>query len=684
MYSMSVSPPSVTAAPELQSKMLSMGLGNHNGEVAEFTKATSVPLYVTYNDRIRPLLDTVDKLRELKVMEEGIELPTIVVVGDQSSGKSSVLESLAGISLPRGNGICTRVPLIMRLQQHSSPEPELHLEYNNQIVHTDEVHVTQDIEDATIEIAGDSKGISNTPLTLVVKKRGVPDLTMVDLPGITRVPVRGQPEDIYEQVSEIIMEYITPKESIILNVLSATVDFPTCESIRMSQRVDKSGERTLAVVTKADQAPEGLLEKVTADDVNIGLGYVCVRNRIGEESYEQARKEEARLFESHHLLSRINKSIVGIPVLAQKLVQIQATSLAKCLPGIVKKVNDKLSVNVSELNKLPKHLANVADAMTAFMRILGSTRESLKKILIRGEFDEYPEDKEMHGTARMADLLNNYSKELHQRSTDTAGKFLMEEIKVLEEAKGIELPNFLPRTAFLSILQRRVKEISNTPVEYVEKLWSYIGAVVVFVLMFNSDGYLQLQSCTKRAAQNLISKMKDHSVDRVMEMVEMEKLTDYTCNPEYMSRWSKLMAQQPSFKQNLRYNDKLEIEGVGEVEVGHLREYNTAMLEKAFDMRMRITAYWETVLQRLVDSLALHLVFSVQKLVNGEMEKEIVIELMGPNGGGIERLLEESPSVASKRERLNQSIKKLRESKEVVGKIMDRIDTPNGYVNLGL
>ncbi|KAJ4968546.1 hypothetical protein NE237_015247 [Protea cynaroides] len=654
--------------------MVSLDLGNHNGGVAEFTQATSVPLYVTYNDRIRPLLDTVDKLRELKVMEEGIELPTIVVVGDQSSGKSSVLESLAGISLPRGNGICTRVPLIMRLQQHSSPEPELHLEYNNQVVHTDEVHVTQDIEDATIEIAGDSKGISNSPLTLVVKKKGVPDLTMVDLPGITRVPVRGQPEDIYEQVSEIIMEYITPKESIILNVLSATVDFPTCESIRMSQRVDKFGERTLAVVTKADQAPEGLLEKVTADDVNIGLGYVCVRNRIGEESYEQARKEEARLFESHHLLSRINKSIVGIPVLAQKLVQIQATSLANCLPGIVKKINDKLSVNVSELNKLPKHLANEADAMTAFMHILGSTRESLKKTLIRGEFDEYPDEKEMHGTARMADLLNNYSKDLHQRSKDVGEKFLMEEIKVLEEAKGIELPNFLPRTAFLSILQRRVKEISDIPVDYVETLWYYIEAVVVFVLMNHSTGYPQLQSCAKRAAQNLIAKMKDQSVDRVMEMVEMEKLADYTCNPEYMSKWSKLMEQQPSFKQNLWYNDKLEIEGVGEVEVEHLREYNTALLEKAFDMRMRITAYWETVLQRLVDNLALHLVFCVQKLMNGEMEKEIVIELMGPNGAGIERLLEESPSVFTKRERLNLSIKKLRESKEVVGKIIDRMD----------
>ncbi|KAJ4957248.1 hypothetical protein NE237_014031 [Protea cynaroides] len=665
--------------------MVKLGLGSTTEEDAEELNSSSVPLYATYNDRIRPLLDAVDKLRQLKVMKEGIELPTIVVVGDQSSGKSSVLESLAGISLPRGIGICTRVPLIMRLQQHSSLEPELHLEYHDQEVPTDETHVAQAIEEATKVIAGDSKGISNSPITLVVKKRGVPDLTMVDLPGITRVPVRGQPEDIYEQISNIIMEYITPKESIILNVLSATVDFPTCESIRMSQRVDRTGERTLAVVTKADQAPDGLLEKVTADDVNIGLGYVCVKNRIGEESYEDARKEEKRLFESHPLLSKIDKSIVGIPVLAQKLVQIQANSLAKCLPDVVRKINDKLSFNVSELNKLPKHLSNVADAMTAFMQIIGSAKESLKKILIRSEFDEYPDEKDMHCTARMADMLNGYSQELERRSRDSAGTFLLEEIKILEEAKGIELPNFLPRTAFLCILQSRVKEISNAPVEFVEKVWIYIENVVVRVLTYHSDSYPQLQSCTRRAAQNLMSKMKDQSVDRVMEIVEMEKLTDYTCNPEYMSKWSKLMTRRLNFMENFfsMINDKLVIEDMGEVEVEHLWGYNQAVLEQAFDMRMRIGAYWEIVLQRLVDNLALHLMYSVQNLVNREMEKEIVNELMGPSFGGIERLLDESPSVATKRERLNQSIKLLRECKDIVGNIMDRIEIPNQTVDLG-
>jgi len=112
------------------------------------------PIVSSYNDRIRPLLDTVDRLRNLNVMREGIQLPTIVVVGDQSSGKSSVLESLAGINLPRGQGICTRVPLVMRLQRSSSPEPEIWLEYSDKVVPTDEEHVAEAICAATDVIAG--------------------------------------------------------------------------------------------------------------------------------------------------------------------------------------------------------------------------------------------------------------------------------------------------------------------------------------------------------------------------------------------------------------------------------------------------------------------------------------------------------------------------------------------------
>ncbi|XP_057443199.1 dynamin-related protein 4C-like [Lotus japonicus] len=637
------------------------------------------PIISSYNEKIRPVLDAVENLRRLNIAKEGIQLPTIVVVGDQSSGKSSVLESLAGISLPRGQGICTRVPLIMRLQNHPLTKPELILEFNGETITTDEEHISDEINSATEKLAGPGKGISNNPLTLLVKKNGVPDLAMVDLPGITRVAVHGQPENICDLVKDIIMEYITPDESIILNFLCASRDFTTNESIKMSQTVDSNGLRTLDVVTKADKSPEGLLEKVTADDVKIGLGYVCVRNRIGEESYEEVKKSELKLFESHPLLSKKDKSIVGIPVLAKKLVQVQAMIISKTLPEIVKKINEKLANNLSELDKLPANLTSVADAMSAFIHIIGLSNEYLKKILLTGDFGEYPEekDKHMHCTARLVEMLDSCASDLHNcPASDPTKDFLMEEIKVLEEAKLIGLPNFMPRSVFLTILQRKVTAIAHKPIDFVEKVWDYLETVVISVLMLHSGNYYQLQVSTRRAGKKVIAKKKENSIKHVLEAIEMEKHTDYTCNPEYLQEYDKLISRQDSFLNQVLDTTKnlsiVRLEGVGVIDVGYLRDHPN-ILSQAFDLKVRMIAYWKIVQRRLIDCMALHLRMSIKDLVDHELEKEICDDFMSPKDGGIERLLEESPSISGKREKLNRSVKVLRESKETVANILNRI-----------
>jgi hypothetical protein len=91
-----------------------------------------------------------------------------------------------------------------------------------------------------------------------MSKCDAPNMKMVDLRGIRRVPMHGKLQDIYKWITNTIKEYITPKESIILNVLSFTVDFPTCDLIKMSQKVESNGQRTLLVVTKVDRSPKGL------------------------------------------------------------------------------------------------------------------------------------------------------------------------------------------------------------------------------------------------------------------------------------------------------------------------------------------------------------------------------------------------------------------------------------------
>ncbi|XP_047084061.1 dynamin-related protein 4C-like [Lolium rigidum] len=656
---------------------LQMVLSDGKGDAAASAVAGSA-IAASYNDQIRPLLDAVDRLRHLKVTQEGIQLPTIVVVGDQSSGKSSVLESLAGISLPRGQGICTRVPLVMRLQDDPSADtPVLQLEYSNgRVVPTTEANVADAINAATAEIAGSGKGISDAPITLVVRKRGVPDLTLVDLPGITRVPVQGQPDDIYDQIARIIREYIAPKESIILNVLSATVDFPTCESIRMSQQVDRTGERTLAVVTKVDKGSEGLLEKVTMDDVNIGLGYVCVRNRIGEETYDQARAEEERLFKYHPLLSKIDKDMVGIPVLAQRLVQIQATIIAKCLPDIVRQINDRLSRSSTELDQMPPDLNNVADAVRAFFHIVKRVCASLEKILVRSEFDEYHDDSHFHGTARISEMLNGYAKKLPAQIPRVGGElFLMEEMRVLEETKGINLPNFLPRSAFLVLLKKNVETIMQEPHDLVNEVWNYVEDIVVKVLLQHSENFPQVQSACRRSVQSLMDKARARSAHHVKELIEMELVSDYTANPDYMKTWAEIMHGHDRFMKAVEDKSKptkITLDVFGEVDVSHMRS-NVDLARQAFDLRARLTAYWKSIVLRLIDSLALHVLLGVKRLVESDLETELADELLGNKMAGMERMLTPSPSTGTKRERLKKSIMLLRQSKDVVANIMDRI-----------
>jgi len=513
---------------------------------------------------------------------------------------------------------------------------------------------------------------------------GAPDLTMVDLPGITRVPIPGQPPDIEEQISEMIIHYITPNASIILNVISADVDFSTCESIKMSKAVDERGERTLAVVTKCDRAAEGLLEKVTMNAVNIRLGYVCVRNRIDNETNQEARKKEKALFESHPKLKKIDKSIVGIPVLATKLMHIQARSINKSLPTIVKKIDTMLSERQAELTNLPQHLCNPREADVAFVKVLNSMKECLNKIVIEGDFKQFQDDKQMHCTARLREMFESYYNDLRNTGS-IAGKFLAKETEMLEEAKGVGLPNFLSRPVFLNLLQRLVDQITDRSLELVFKVWEFMENVIMQIIDFYCHCYPQLQSDARRVVHDLVRKMKEECEIHVNKLIQMEKFVDFTLSPFYMETYGRLLNSKTAFMDRLRNlvaeisiygsgrGNTVVLDGVGEVDVSEILEVPTERVEEAYDMQMSVIAYWNVVTLRMGDGIPLYLQFICRNLVMNEFNYEILAQVGGPRFGAMEQLLQESPLVANKRRSLTDSIDLLKESKSTVGTIMDRI-----------
>ncbi|KAD6794842.1 hypothetical protein E3N88_05738 [Mikania micrantha] len=378
----------------------------------------------------------------------------------------------------------------------------------------------------------------------------------------------------------------------------------------------------------------------------------------------------------------IEKMLVEPPYVAKKRERLQSSiSLLKeskeimeqVMDGIVK-INERLHASVLDFNKLPRNLTSVSEAMGAFVQIVGSFKETLQKILIRGELDEYKDDKQMHCNARLAEMLDKLSQDL-QSSVNFSENFLVEEMQILEEANGIRLPHFLPHLVFSSLLKRRVNSVSDLPICFVNKVCGYLEIVYVRALMDCCGNYPQLLPSMKKATQNVMGRMKIKFMERVDEMIEMEKMTDYTCDPQFISSYNKLMGNRDLFLDSLNsiYSSRqtLNMEGYL-INVKHLYDVSENIRNQAFDLKMRMTAYWKIVLKRMVDYLALQLRFFMQQVVNKEIEAEVVNEVM-VNGGGIEKMLAEPPSVAKKRERLQSSISLLKESKEIIEQVMDGI-----------
>ncbi|NXW04897.1 DYN3 protein, partial [Fregetta grallaria] len=185
-----------------------------------------------------------------------LDLPQIAVVGGQSAGKSSVLENCVSRDfLPRGSGIVTRRPLVLQLITAKTEYAEfLHCKGRK---FTDFDEVRQEIEVETDRITGLNKGISSIPINLRIYSPHVLSLTLIDLPGITKVPVGDQPPDIEQQIRDMIMQFISRENCLILAVTPANTDLANSDALKLAKEVDPQGLRTIGVITKLDLMDEG-------------------------------------------------------------------------------------------------------------------------------------------------------------------------------------------------------------------------------------------------------------------------------------------------------------------------------------------------------------------------------------------------------------------------------------------
>ncbi|RZC74147.1 hypothetical protein C5167_049625 [Papaver somniferum] len=296
-------------------------------------------------------------------------LPSVAVVGGQSSGKSSVLESIVGRDfLPRGSGIVTRRPLVLQLHKIDDGTEYAEFLHLPKRRFTDFAMVRKEIQDETDRITGKSKEISPVPIHLSIYSPNVVNLTMIDLPGLTKVAIEGQPQSIVEDIENMVRSYVEKPNSIILAISPANQDIATSDAIKLAKEVDPLGERTFGVLTKLDLMDKGTnaIEVLEGRSYRLQHPWVGIVNRSQADINKNvdmivARRREREYFATSpdygHLAHKM-----GSEYLAKLLSQHLESVIRTQIPGIASLINKSIEELEGEMDHLGRPVAVDAGA----------------------------------------------------------------------------------------------------------------------------------------------------------------------------------------------------------------------------------------------------------------------------------------------------------------------------------
>ncbi|XP_066256757.1 dynamin-1-like protein isoform X2 [Euwallacea similis] len=469
------------------------------------------------------LIPVINKLQDVfnTVGSDAIHLPQIVVLGSQSSGKSSVIESLVGKSfLPRGTGIVTRRPLILQLVYCPIDDKE-HRNANDGTVDIDDwgifLHskgrvyrdfeeIRQEIENETNRIAGNNKGICPEPINLKIYSTKVVNLTLVDLPGITKVPVGDQPPDIERQIRDLVIKYTGNPNSIILAVVTANTDMATSESLSIAKDVDPDGRRTLAVVTKLDLMDAGTdaIDILCGRVIPVKLGIIGVVNRsqqdiINNKSIKDSLKDEATFLQTKYpTLAARN----GTPYLAKTLNRLLMHHIRDCLPDLKTRVNLMMSQFQSLMNSYGEDISDKSKTLlqiiTKFASAYCSTIEGTARNI---------ETTELCGGARICYIFH----ETFGRTLDSihplAGLTKMDILTAIRNANGPRPALFVPEVSFELLVKRQIRRLEEPSLRCVELIHEEMQRII--------------QHCGNEVQQEMLRfpKLYDSIVDVVTQLL---------------------------------------------------------------------------------------------------------------------------------------------------------------------
>ncbi|XP_026216256.1 dynamin-2-like isoform X5 [Anabas testudineus] len=454
-----------------------------------------------------------------------LDLPQIAVVGGQSAGKSSVLENFVGRDfLPRGSGIVTRRPLILQLINSKAEYAEfLHCK-GRKFVDFDEVR--QEIEAETDRLTGTNKGISPIPINLRVYSPNVLNLTLIDLPGMTKVAVGDQPLDIEYQIRDMLMQFITKESCLILAVTPANTDLANSDALKIAKEVDPQGLRTIGVITKLDLMDEGTDAQDILENKLLPLrrGYIGVVNRSqkdieGKKDIRAALAAERKFFLSHPAYRHIAERM-GTPHLQKSLNQQLTNHIRDTLPGLRSKLQSQLLSLEKEVeeykNFRPDDPTRKTKALLQMVQQFGVDFEKC----IEGSGDQV-DTSNLSGGAKINRIFHErFPFELVKMEFDE--KELRKEISyAIKNIHGVRTGLFTPDMAFEAIVKKQIIKLKDPCLKCVDLVVTEL-VTLIRKCTEKLGSYPRLREETERIVTTYVRERDSKTKDQVLLLIDIE------------------------------------------------------------------------------------------------------------------------------------------------------------------
>ena len=600
--------------------------------------------------KLRKLINLIDQLRDVGV-QEYIQLPRIASLGTQSSGKSSVLESIVGLDfLPRGDGVVTRRPLELRLNHIPDGNPYAFFDEVKDEKFTDFNKVRETIEKLTDDVCEGEKNIVDKPIVLNVYSQTCPDLTLIDLPGITRVPVGKQPKNIEEITKKMAIRYCEDPMTIMLCVIAANSDIATSDGLKMAKELDKKGMRTLGVLTKLDIMDKGTDAKkvLLNQEIPLKLGYIAVKNRskqdlIDKISMEEMQRREKEFFKNHPIYKHLPPSCFGNDVLIQKLTKILFRIIRENLPGIIKSINDSIRRCEEELKILGTPMpTDEAGKINMIWNLLSEYCEIFKHIL-KGKYDSkragYLRDEGgFKIKAIFKGLLEEYTGEYQatQSYSDADIDY------AIQLHSGESIFGFPSVNVFSYLLKPKLEQLKEPCIECFSNVYSYLEMLSNKILERVFNRYPKMISNISELANKFLLEEKEKAKKLIDSIIDMDINHLFTNDYEYMTSWTSHVTK--GAKQSSAGAEGKSI---------FIRE-----------VRGRIEAYFKLIVRNLRDSIPKALGYTLVKTIENDMKMKLYEMLY--NDKSMVSILNEPEGIKRQRIELNRQIKVMKDAQKVI------------------